>query len=96
VDKVKDFVLAGIKINRDFTEDIIVECGVKKADPLSATLFSLVVDTILKQMGLRRNITARLKRCTACADDNMLTTGTKQKCIGSIWTDCKWSENKIH
>jgi len=32
------------KINRDFREEFIVECRVKQEDPLSATLFSLVID----------------------------------------------------
>jgi hypothetical protein len=93
------------KINRDFTEEFIVECRVKQEDPLSATLFSLVIDTTLKQIGLRGNISTRLKQCTAYADDIMLTTRTKQSLyryisetkrnIGSIWTDFKQSENKI-
>ena len=48
---------ARVKINRDYTEEFIVKCGVKQGDPLSATLFSLVIDTILKQMELRGNIT---------------------------------------
>ena len=68
-------------MNRDFTEEFIVACGVKQGDPLSATLFSLVIDTILKQVGLRGNITTRMKQCTAYADDNMLTTRTKQPLI---------------
>jgi hypothetical protein len=67
-------------------------------------LFSLVIDTILKQMGLRGDITTRLKQCTAYADNILLTTRTKQsligtfqklKNIGSIWANCKWPENKI-
>jgi hypothetical protein len=40
---------ARVKINKDYTEEFIVKCGVKQGDPLSATLFSLVIDTILKQ-----------------------------------------------
>jgi hypothetical protein len=52
-------------INRDFTEEFIVECRGKKGTPLLATLFSLVTDIILKQMGLRGNITTRLKQCRA-------------------------------
>jgi len=28
---------AQVKINRDFAEEFIVECGVKQRDPLSAT-----------------------------------------------------------
>ena len=59
-------------------------CGVKQGDPLSATLFSLVIDTILKQMGLRGNITTCLKQCTAYADDIMLTTRTKQSLIDTF------------
>jgi len=55
-------------------------------------------------MRIRGNITTRLKQCTAYADDIMLTTRNKQSLIdsfqklrniGSIWTDFKWSENKI-
>jgi hypothetical protein len=75
---------ARVKINRDFTEEFIVESGVKQGDPLSSTLFSLVIDTILKQMGLSRNITASLKQCTAYADDIMLTTRTKQSLIDTF------------
>ena len=75
---------AQVKINRDFIEEFIVECEAKQGDPLSATLFSLVIDTILKQMGLRGNITTCLKQCTAYADDIMLTTGTKQSLIDTF------------
>ena len=75
---------ARVKINRDFTENFIVEFGVKQGDPLSATLFSLVIDTILKQMGLRGNITTCTKQCTAYADDITLTTRTKQSLIDTF------------
>jgi len=75
---------ARVKINRDFTEEFIVECGVRQGDPLSATLFSLVTDTVLKQMGLRGNITTRLKQCTTCAFDITLTTRTKQSLIDTF------------
>ena len=40
---------ARVKINKDYTKEFIVKCGVKQGDPLSATLFSLVIDKILKQ-----------------------------------------------
>jgi hypothetical protein len=74
---------ARVKINGDFTEEFIVECGVKQGDLLSATMFSLVIDTILKQMGLRGNITTRLKQCTAYADAILLTR-TKQSLIDTV------------
>ena len=76
---------ARVKINRDFTEEFTVECRVKQGDPLSATLFSLVIDTVLKQMGLRGNITTHLNQCSAYADDILLTTRTKQSLIGGSY-----------
>ena len=69
---------ARVTVNRDITEEFIVKCGVKQGNPLSATLFSLVIDTLLKQMELRGNITTQLKQCTAYADGILLTTKTKQ------------------
>jgi hypothetical protein len=75
---------ARVKINKDYTEEFIVKCGVKQGDPLSATLFSLVTDTILKQMDLRGNITTHLKQCTAYADDILLTTRTEQPLIDTF------------
>ena len=71
-------IRARVKVNRDFTEEFMVKCGVKQGDPLSATVFSLVTDTILKQMELRGNITTRLEQCIAYADDILLTTRTKR------------------
>jgi len=75
---------AKVKVNRDFTEEFIAKCGVKQGDPLSATMFSLVIDTILKQMELRGNITTRLKQCIAYADDIPLTTRTKQPLLDTF------------
>jgi hypothetical protein len=43
-------------------------------------LFSLVTDTILKQLELRGNITPQLKQCTAYTDDILLTR-TKQSLL---------------
>jgi len=39
---------------------------------------------MLKQIGLRGNITTHLKQCTAYADDIMLTTRTKQSLIDTV------------
>jgi hypothetical protein len=75
---------ARVKISRDYTEEFIVKCGVKQGDPLSATLFSLLIDAKLKQMELRGNITTRLKQCTAYANDILLTTRTKQSLIDTL------------
>jgi hypothetical protein len=41
-------------------------------------LFSITMDSILKKMEFRGNISTRLKQCTAYADDILITTRTKQ------------------
>jgi hypothetical protein len=55
-----------------------------RRSPLISNLFSLVIDTILKQMVLRGNITTCLKECTAYADDILLTTRTKQSLLDTF------------
>jgi hypothetical protein len=75
---------ARVEVNRDFTEEFIVTCRVKQGDPLSTTLFSLVIDTILKQMELRGNITTHLKQYSAYADDTLLTTRTKTSLLDTF------------
>jgi hypothetical protein len=69
---------AKVKVNNKFTEEFQVEHVVKQGDPLSATLFSMVIDVILKNLDLRGNISSRLKQCTAYADDVLITARTKQ------------------
>ena len=69
---------ARIKINNTLSESFSMQSGVKQGDPLSATLFSLVIDFVLKQMDMRGNITTKLKQCIAYADDAMITARTKQ------------------
>jgi hypothetical protein len=47
---------ARIKINNEYAEAFKVEFGVKQGDPLSTTLFHVVVDVIVKQLDLRGNM----------------------------------------
>jgi len=75
---------ARVKVNRDLTEKYIVKYGIKQGDPLPAILFSLFIDTILKQTELRCNITTRLKQCTAHTDDILLTIKTKQSLLDTF------------
>jgi len=56
-----------------------VESEVKQGDPVTATLFSMVVDVILRQLDLRGNISTHLKQCLVY-DGNILIT-TKQLLI---------------
>jgi hypothetical protein len=38
-----------VKVNNEYTEEFRVKSGVKQGDPLSPTLFSQVIDTVLKK-----------------------------------------------
>jgi hypothetical protein len=67
-----------IKINQNYTEDFEISTGVIQGDPLPATLFSIVIDGILKHLELIGNISTRLKQCSAYADDILITARTKQ------------------
>jgi retron-type reverse transcriptase len=73
-----------VKINNEFTEKFDVQTGVKQGDPLPALLFSIAMDSILKKMELRGNISTRLKQCTAYADDILITTRTTQAMIDTF------------
>lgn len=68
---------ASVKINNELSSEFEITTGVKQGDPLSATLFSLIVDTIMKQQDFRGSITTRLKQYVAYADDILITTRTK-------------------
>jgi hypothetical protein len=41
---------AGVKVNQNYKEKFEITTGVKQGDPLSTTLFSMVIDDILKQL----------------------------------------------
>jgi porphobilinogen deaminase len=49
---------------------------VKQGDPLSASLFILVTDEIIKSLDVRGNISTRLKQCCANAVDILIMART--------------------
>ena len=58
-----------VKVNQNYTGKFEITTGVKQGDPLSSTLFSIVIDNILKQLEQRDNISTRLKQFSAYAED---------------------------
>jgi hypothetical protein len=58
-----------VKINSSYTEWFETKTGVRQGDPLSALLFSVVLNSIITKLEVRENITTRLKQiCTYAAD----------------------------
>jgi hypothetical protein len=55
-------IRARVIINNEYKEEFKVESGVQQGDLLSAALFSVAIDVILKQLGLRGNISTRSKQ----------------------------------
>jgi hypothetical protein len=73
-----------IKTNNRLSNDFKVEFGVRQGDPSSATLFSVAIDSVLKQLDIKRNISTRLKQSIAYADDILITARNKQAAIGTF------------
>jgi len=73
-----------VKISIELAGKFDVQTGVKQGDPLSATLFSIAMDSILKKMELRGSIYTRLRQCTAYADDILVTARTTQTMIDTF------------
>ena len=76
--------LVKLTLENTYTSEFRVESGVKQGDPLSPALFSLVIDTVLKKLDLRGNISTRLRQLTAYADDVLITACTKQSLIDTF------------
>ena len=67
-----------VKVNQNYTEKFEILTGVKQGNLLSATLFSIVSEDILKHLELRGNISTCVKQRSAIADDILITARTKQ------------------
>jgi len=66
-----------VKVNNSYSEWFETKTGVRQEDPLSALLFSVVLDSVITNFEVRGNITTRLKQICAYADD-VIIGRTKQ------------------
>jgi hypothetical protein len=73
-----------VKVNNEYSNKFEVHKGVKQGDPLSATLFSIAIDLIIRKIGTRGNIATRLKQCAVYAGDILLITRNKQAMIDAF------------
>jgi len=60
------------------TEQFEITSGVKQGDPLSALLFSIVMDVIISKVEAKGNISTRLKQISAYANDIIIIGRSKQ------------------
>jgi hypothetical protein len=58
-----------VKINNSYTEWFETKTGVRQGGSLSALLSSVILDPVITNLEVRRNITSRLKQIFTCADD---------------------------
>jgi retron-type reverse transcriptase len=66
------------------TEQFEITSGVKQGDPLSALLFSIVMDVIISKLEARGNISTRLQQISAYADDVIIIGRTPQERIDTL------------
>jgi hypothetical protein len=75
---------AQVRVNNDLTEAIDINRGVWQGDPLSALLCSMVVDTVMRNLDIRGNISTRLRETCAYADDLLVMARTRQAMVDTF------------
>jgi hypothetical protein len=60
---------ASVKIENLTSKPFLISSGVRQGDPLFATIFNLVLDSVIKKLNLRGDISLELKQIVAYADD---------------------------
>jgi hypothetical protein len=58
-----------VKIENLTSKPFSISSGVRQGDPLSATIFNLTLDSAIKKLNLRGDISLKLKQIVAYADD---------------------------
>ena len=67
-----------MKIENLTSKPFSISSGVCQDDPLSATIFNLTLDSVIKKLNLRRGISLKMKQIVAYADDvALLATSLK-------------------
>ena len=82
-----------VKVNNNYSEWFETKTGVRQGDPLSALLFSVVLDSVIKNLEVQGNITTRLKQICVYADDIVIIGRTKQTLIDTF---CKLKQEALN
>jgi len=73
-----------VKVNSSYSEWFETKTVVRQGDPLSVLLFSVVLDSVITNLEVRRNIATRLKEICAYADDIVIIGRKKQILIATF------------
>ena len=82
-----------VKVNNSYSEWFEMKTGVREGDPLSALLFSVVLDSVIANLEVRGNITTRLKQICGYADDIVIIGRTTQTLINTF---CKLKQEALN
>jgi len=82
-----------VKVYNSYSEWFETKIGVRQGDPLSALLFSVMLDSVIINLEVRGNITTRLKQICAYADDIVIIGRTKQIVIDTF---CKLKHEALN
>ena len=66
---------ARVVIENNMTESFNISVGVRQDDALSVTLFSLVLDYIIKKLDIKGIVSTTMAHINACADDVIIISG---------------------
>ena len=83
-----------VKVNNSYSEWFETKTGVRQGDPLSALLFSVVLDSLITNLEVRGNITTGLKQICSYADDIVIIGRTQQTLIDTLRVTKCWTNSK--
>jgi hypothetical protein len=70
-----------VALESELTDEFKINVGVRQGDILSAVLFNLTLEIIIRKLDVRGNISTRLKQICVYADDIVITAITKKALI---------------
>jgi len=82
-----------VKVNNSYSEWYETKTGVREGDLLPALLFSVVLDSVITNLGVRGNTSTRLKQICAYADDIVIIERTKKILIDTL---CKLKHEALN
>ena len=67
---------AGVKIENLTSNTFSISSGVRQGDPLSVTIFNLTLESVIKKLNLRGDVSLKLRQIVAYADNVALLAGS--------------------